>query len=221
MYRFLIVAGFLMLGTPLTSGSANAIPALDSGEYSTGTGVPAAFGAPYTVNQGGLCNQSSLAAGCLSIGSGSQGTGLQTGLTGPLANYNGTIAISPVNLGDGDSNYDLIIQISDRSSTAGSYYEVTLNGSYIGETPPVTEGGSSKSSGSITVVLTDGNNVSPATEYLGITNGYFANNASPVFSGSDLSLTVTEVDVPEPASLALFGASLGVMGLMRRYRAGV
>ena len=96
-------------------------------------GVGPAYGALATFNQGGLCQQTALAVGCLSIPSGSQGPALTSGLPSLLANYDGTIAYNPGQLPNGDSDYTLDIHISDLSSIAGSYYEVTVNGTYVGE----------------------------------------------------------------------------------------
>jgi PEP-CTERM motif len=212
------------LGTTVTLNSAHALLSLPVGDYSnsgvsvTSGGVGPAYGALAAFNQGGLCQQTARAVGCLSIPSGSQGPTLTSGLASPLANYDGTIAINPNQLPNGDSDYTLDIHITDTSSTAGSYYEVTVNGIYIAETPVVTEGGASKSNGTITVNFSNGMALNPATIYLGITNGYFANTASPAFTGSELSLSVTELDIPEPASLAMFTVGLGLLSLLRRYR---
>jgi hypothetical protein len=212
------------LTTAVTSNSAHA--SLATGDYATSGvsvangGVGPAFGAPAKFNQGGLCQQTALAVGCLSIPSGA-GPALASGLASPLANFDGTIAINPTQLPNGDSDYTLDIHIGDISNTAGSYYEVTVDGVYIAETPVVTEGGGSKSSGTIAINFSNGMALNPATIYLGITNGYFANTALPAFTSNELSLSVTETDIPEPASLAMFAAGLGMLGLLRRYRTWV
>jgi hypothetical protein len=133
---------------------------------------------------------------------------------------NGMIPIDPV-AELFDSDYELDITVTDKSSIAGSFYDIVLIGQNfdqdLGTTPVVTVDGSTKSFGSFSVGLNDG--LAPGSYSLDITNVYFK-NGSPLFTASLLTVTVTETvtntAAPEPASLAIFGAGLGMMGLLRR-----
>jgi Fibronectin type III domain len=167
------------------------MPDLITGDYSTSISVPVVAGAPHSYNQGGICNYSTPAAHCLFIPGGDQGTPAVTGLI-PF-----TAAAS------GAQWYETFIQVGDQSSTKGSYYEITIDGTLIGSTPTVTVGGTIASVGTFGAYFSDG--ISPGVHEFAVTNGYFANTATPIFSGAENSIVVSQIDIPLQPPTILVG----------------
>jgi len=159
-------------------------------------------------NKGGLCPEvsSSPPTGCAAI----PGAFLGASLVGGSATTSALIPITPYALADGDSNYLLSFILSDKSGHSATY-EITLNGVFLGI---------ANSSDSFTIYDTLNDGVNPGPYNLGITNVDLATKSSPGYTNDEVSLTVTEADVPEPGSLAVVATGLGLLGLLRRYRAG-
>lgn len=135
---------------------------------------------PQTINKGGICPP---------LTSGSVGP-CQNVLSAPILLTAG--GYLPVQLTSALSGpiYDMSVSLSDViGTTSGSYYEVSLAGTYLGATPTVTVGGGTRSSGTFHATMTDGR--SPVINNLGVTNGYFANNGSPVFNANQVRINVT------------------------------
>ena len=171
------------------------------------TGAPGATGAP---TAGGLCVGGS--ANCPLLPSSVAGTLNSNGLiaTNSMASYfDGT----PY---QGDSNYALQIIVTDKSRVAGSYYEITLDGISIGTTPAVTYNAGTFSSGSFSVFLR--NELATTTHAIGITNVYFENGLEK-FTVSQAALSLTVTAAPEPATLSIMAAGLGLLGYARKRRA--
>jgi hypothetical protein len=204
----------LALGITVSLSTAHAsplIPNLPFGyDYYTSVDEPAAAGAlngsvPNSdPGQGGLCPE---------IGSGTPVTGCGvSGAPGP-ALIGGLIPIIPYQLTGGDSNYQLSFEVTD-NGPHNHTYEVTLDGTFLG-IANLADG--------YTVYDTLSDGLSPGEYYLGITDQFFANNNPSGYNYKDdyVSISVTEADVPEPGSLAVVATGLGLLGLLRRYRAGV
>lgn len=202
--RLLAASAFIVA----SAGPSLAVPIilLNAKTYSTSTAVAASPGITGGAGIGGLCV-------------GGSPTGCPTGQTGTLTN--GEINLSPIALTAGvdpalDSNYQLTFSVTDLTTTAGSYYELELDGIPFYTTPTVTPGGGTKSSGTGSIVLRGAQN--PGTQVLGVTNLYLDDTGSPLFSSGTFSLTVSESPAPEPASLGLFGAGVGMLAWFRRRR---
>lgn len=167
-----------------------------SGNYWNSTSRAPATGTPFTFSKGGLCPE-------VTSGAVFPCQNTLAGVIGPYTSATNTIPMIPAAISG--QYYELKITVSDIiSNTPGSYYEVAVDGVFAGSTPTVTVGGAGPhSSGTITVIMSDGG--APATHVLGITNGYMANTASPVFPANSFQVSVTEVALapPAPASLAI------------------
>jgi len=215
----------LALGVTVTIGAAHAVPSPENPntttppflyDYYTSLDEPAAMGAlngsnANQFNAGGLCPEvtSNAPTGCATVSSLFVGPSL----VGGSLTTSALIPITPFALTDGDSNYLLTFILSDLGGHSASY-EITLDGSYLGMA-------NSADNYTIFDTLTDG--VKPGSYTLGITNMYLANTSAvnAAYTSDKLSFTVTEADVPEPGSLAIVATGFGLLGLLRRYRAGV
>jgi hypothetical protein len=212
--RLTLAAGAVAIATAAAPGGAQAgptnVPFL--GLYSTSDKIAASPGTPGgagTFNAGGICSTtvgaSNFATGCLAA------SGPETG---------GLITLQPAPLLY-DTNYTLTFTITDTTSVAGSYYDLLINNAVVFQTPQVTPGGlkATDSAGTFSITLSGGPTPGPLT--LALTNVYFDDTAPAnltFFTASTVRLSVSEVSAPEPASFALFGTGLGLIGLMRLRR---
>jgi hypothetical protein len=205
--------GLSVLGLLATAigwpGSASAVPAIQllAAYYGTSTATTPAGSdslCPLATPSNGICGPTRIGAGSLVTGE-------------PYGEYSIAIPAPTVASLDGASNYNLAITVADTSTTSDRYYyAVYLNGgSLTGNTKlgttPVPSG--SPSNGTFDVTLS----VSSSPYYLDITNQYFvANNTTGNTTSSQLEVVINQISVPEPATIVLFGTSLGLMRLLRR-----
>ncbi len=114
-----------------------------------------------------------------------------------------------------DPYYELTFSITDDAINLLSTYAVTAMGLPVSMT--LLTGTLNTYNGSL--VLNNGP-VLPPTFSLVITNLFQKNNPTQTSVTTDVfDLAVTETAAPEPASLAIFGAGLSLLGLVRRRRA--
>lgn len=220
MSRNSAVSAALALGISLWSACAGATPSIpgpvitlpnyvsNTLTYYAGDDIVASSPSIGTQNLGGTCFTSTC--------------GLPTGDTGGAPYPDTPILVSPLEVPNGyDSNYRLTFQIKDvaigtnhdTGSTSKSTYAVFVNGLQA------TLLGSANGTENFSIII-QGAPVggTPPVDTVDITNLYFDNNVSPVFPISSFTLSVSEGNAPEPASLALLASGAGLIGVVRRRR---